>query len=52
MSQGRWRDANRLTPAGIQSAIRRVHGDVVQHKHMRTALLERGLLKPPRMWTP
>jgi hypothetical protein len=52
MSQGLWRDANRLTPGGIEATIRRVHGDVVQHKAMRKELLKRGLLGVPRMWTP
>lgn len=52
MSTGRWRDANRLTVEGRQSAIERVTGDVRQHMEMRAALLEAGLLSPPRMWTP
>jgi hypothetical protein len=52
MSTVRWRDANRLTPDGITATIERVVGDVKQHKELRLALIERGLLKPPRTWTP
>ena len=52
MENMRWRDANRLTPEGIQSAINRVTGDVKQHMELRQAMLDRGLLKAPRMWTP
>lgn len=52
MSQADWREANRLTPEGIAKTVERVTGDVRQHKEMRLALLERGLLKPPRMWRP
>jgi hypothetical protein len=52
MPQQRWRDANRLTDAGIEGAIQRVTGDVIQHKELRAELAERGLLLPPRMWTP
>jgi hypothetical protein len=52
MPQQKWRDANRLTPAGIEGAIGRVVGDVLQHKEMRAELLERGLLKPPSLWRP
>lgn len=52
MPTHRWRDANRLTPEGIQAAVARVVGDVEQHMEMRAELIERGLLLPPRMWTP
>jgi hypothetical protein len=52
MSVSRWRDANRLTVEGIDATIERVTGDVKQHKELRLALIERGLLKPPRLWTP
>lgn len=51
MSQAAWRDANRLTPEGIERTRRRVVGDVKQHVEFRAALLERGLLGPPRVWT-
>jgi hypothetical protein len=52
MSQKKWREANRLTKAGIAETRRRVVGDIVQHKEMRVRMLERGLLGPPREWRP
>lgn len=52
MSQAAWREANRLTPEGIALAVERVTGDVRQHKALRAALIERDLLKAPRMWRP
>lgn len=52
MSQADWRAANRLTPDGIRKTKTRVRGDVVQHEELRAKLLERGLLGPPKMWTP
>ncbi len=50
MNQVTWREANRLTPAGIKLTKERVVGDVVQHKLMRAELLRLGLLRVPRMW--
>lgn len=52
MPQQRWRDANRLTIQGRQSAIERVTGDVRQHKALRLEMLKRGLLNEPRIWVP
>ena len=52
MSQAAWREANRLTPAGIKETKRRVIGDVKQHRELRVALLAAGALKPPKVWTP
>lgn len=52
MPQAKWRDANRLTPAGIEKTIARVVGDVQQHKLMRLELIRRGLLGTPKLWTP
>lgn len=52
MSQADWRAANRLTPEGINRTRRRVVGDVRQHVEMRAALLDRGMLGPPRPWSP
>lgn len=52
MSNADWREANRLTPAGLQKTYRRVTGDVIQHMALRARLLELGLLKPPRVWAP
>lgn len=52
MSQADWRDANRLTRAGVEETRRRVTGDVRQHCELRAALLDRGLLGAPRWWSP
>jgi hypothetical protein len=52
MSQADWREANRLTPEGIEKTRRRVVGDVRQHIALRRELLKRNWLKPPRVWTP
>jgi hypothetical protein len=50
MSQAKWREANRLTPEGIAHTKTRVIGDIRQHKQLRAALIEAGLLGPPREW--
>lgn len=52
MSQADWRAANRLTEEGLEKTLARVVGDVVQHKALRLALTERGLLRSPRLWRP
>ena len=52
MDQAMWRAANRLTPAGIALTKKRCVGDVLQHIELRDALLHRGLLAAPRLWTP
>lgn len=52
MSQPAWREANRLTPAGIRLTRKRVIDDVVQHKALREQLVELEVLKPPRVWKP
>lgn len=52
MSQPQWREANRLTPAGIKQTRKRVIDDVRQHKQLRARLIEAGALKPPRRWVP
>jgi hypothetical protein len=51
MSQGMWRAANRLTAEGVEETRTRVMSDVHSHIHMREAMLERGWLDAPRMWT-
>jgi hypothetical protein len=51
MDQASWRSANRLTPEGIERTKKRVMGDVRQHVEMRAALLDRGMLGPPRPWS-
>lgn len=50
MNQTQWREANRLTGAGLAETRRRVAGDVIQHKNLRLEMLKRKLLKPPRIW--
>ena len=50
MSNADWREANRLTPAGIEKTYRRVTGDVLQHMALRARLLELGWLGPSRIW--
>lgn len=50
MNQSRWREANRLTEEGIKFTKERVIGDVKQHIQLRSALLERGMLGPPKIW--
>lgn len=50
MDQKKWRDANRLTPAGLAAVRERVTGDVKQHIEMRRRLLELGYLSAPVMW--
>jgi len=52
MSQVKWRKANRLTPEGIRETFQRVSGDVRQHMELRAVLLEKGLLKGPKIWQP
>jgi hypothetical protein len=52
MSQTDWREANRLTPAGLRKTYERVSSDVRAHMALRLAMLERGLLKGPRVWNP
>lgn len=52
MPQASWREANRLTPAGIELAEARCKQDIMQHKALREELLNRGLLSSPKMWYP
>lgn len=52
MSQPAWREANRLTPEGVALTRRRVIDDVVQHRALRERLIERRLLREPRVWSP
>lgn len=52
MPQASWRDANRLTPSGIDLAVARCRQDVMQHKAMREELVKRNLLSEPKMWHP
>lgn len=50
MSQADWREANRLTPHGLKLVHDRVTGDVLQHIEMRSVLLDRHMLNPPKAW--
>jgi len=50
MSQGAWREANRLTDKGIALTRKRVTADVRQHIQLRRELLKRDWLRAPRVW--
>lgn len=52
MSQTSWREANRLTPRGLELTQRRVMSDVHAHSHLRESMLDRGYLRGPSMWNP
>jgi hypothetical protein len=51
MSQTDWREANRLG-LGLQKTHDRVSSDVFDHIALRQAMLDRGMLRSPRMWNP
>lgn len=52
MNKLKWRAANRLSKAGLELTKLRCVGDVIQHKALRLALLERDLLSAPKTWRP
>jgi len=52
MSNASWRQANRLTRSGIRKTRSRAVGDVRQHMAIRAIMIDRGLLKAPKMWRP
>jgi hypothetical protein len=52
MSDPLWRTANRLTQEGVKETVRRVEGDVKQHRELRVALSEHGYLKGGKEWRP
>jgi hypothetical protein len=52
MTQNDWREANRLTPEGIEITRKRVSGDVLQHMDLRIAMVNSQLLGPPKFWRP
>lgn len=52
MSQPAWEAANRLTPDGVTLARMRVASDVLLQERLRSKLLELGILKAPRVWSP
>jgi hypothetical protein len=47
-----WREANRLTDAGLKLTAKRAVGDVIQHMALRKALVARNLLSAPKTWRP
>lgn len=52
MDTAKWARANMLLPDGIELAKRRVTTDVIEHIELRNTLVERGLLRAPRRWSP
>lgn len=50
MTQGDWREANRLTPKGLTRTKTRVTKDVIGHMLLRSKMLELGLLKSAKVW--
>lgn len=52
MSNAKWREANRLTPKGLEHTYKRVVGDVQQHMALRKKLLEMDALGAPKVWRP
>jgi hypothetical protein len=50
MSQSDWREANRLTDRGVEKTRARVKSDVYGHIALRQAMLDRNMLKAPRIW--
>lgn len=52
MTQKDWREANRMTPAGLRKTRKRVESDVRGNIQLREELIARGLLKEPRIWRP
>lgn len=50
MTQTDWREANRLTDAGLKKTRARVTGDVIQHIALREEMLKRNLLHAPKYW--
>jgi hypothetical protein len=52
LTGAQWRVANALTKEGQAGTRKRVVDDVLQHKQLRQALIERGWLRSPQMWRP
>ena len=52
MSGARWRKANMLSKEGAEMTKKRVVDDVFQHMEERAEMIERGVLRPPRVWSP
>jgi DNA polymerase elongation subunit (family B) len=52
MNAQNWRLANRLLPDGVEYAIVRCEGDVLENVELWNKLRTRGYLSPPKIWTP
>lgn len=52
MTQSDWREANRLTPAGLTKTTDRVSSDVYAHDALRKRMQELGMLRAPSLWKP
>ena len=52
MSQHEWREANKLTPEGLELTRKRVVSDVKQNKQLRQFLIDQGVLAAPTLWSP
>lgn len=52
MSNAMWREANRLTKAGLTLTKKRVVGDVLLHMKLRERLVELDMLTEPKEWRP
>lgn len=52
MSVTKWRAANRLTKRGVEKGVERAVFDVLQNMALRQVLIDRGLLGPPKVWSP
>lgn len=52
MNGRKWAVSNELSPEGQAEVQKRVVDDVRQHKALRQTLVERGYLKPPKVWRP
>lgn len=51
MTNARWREANRLTKAGIELTEKRVVADVIQHMALYKKLVELNHLAAPSQWS-
>lgn len=52
MTQLDWREANMFTAKGLAGVQKRVGDDVIGQLQLRQALIKKGYLKAPRLWTP
>jgi len=52
MGQHAWRQSNRLRPEGLEKTYKRVSGDVYDHMKLRVHMIQRDLLKAPKVWRP